>query len=438
MFYNLLKILLGIGTKLYYKEVKVNNVEGLDYDGPKIIIANHPNTLLDAWIIGQVSKEKIYFMTKGTFFNTGLKKWFLKGLGLIPINRATESVTKGVSNESSFETCYRVLEEGKVLVVFPEGNSFIERQLRDLKSGTARIALEVEKRGLASKPIKIIPMGLIYSEANKFRSSVLANVGEAIDPSPFLELYKENSIKGAKGLTEEFRKSLEGLLVNSTSTDHEGLVEDIVQILSSQYVKSEKKGVELVAEQIKETHGRINDVLSSTPEKMTEISQLVNQIKNQLEHLGIKSDFLDRSYRPRMFGRQLVQSTLLLIVGFPLFIYGAIHSILPYKFTDIVMPKLVKEPEYYAPVAILLGLVLYPLTYTGILLLVSHYYELNGWIMLFYWLSMPLTGLIAFNYYRYTEHISLKTNYMFLMRTEKETIKSLMKNRERLKSLISD
>ena len=438
MLYNLLKILLGIGTKLYYKEVKVNNVEGLDYDGPKIIIANHPNTLLDAWIIGQVSKEKIYFMTKGTFFNTGIKKWFLRGLGLIPINRATESVTKGVSNEDSFEMCYRVLEEGKILVVFPEGNSFIERQLRVLKSGTARIALEVEKRGLASKPIRVIPMGLIYSEANKFRSSVLAVVGDPIDPRPFLEEFKENSIKGAKGLTEEFRKSLEGLLVNSISYEHESLVEDIVQILSSQRVDSDKKGVELMVEQIKETHGKINKVYSTNHQKLEEITQLVERIKGQLNHLGIKSDFLDRYYKPRMFGRQLLQSSLLLILGFPLFIFGVMHNYPPYKLTDLVMPKLVKEPEYYAPVAILLGLVLYPLTFTGILLMVNSFYPMNGWVMLFYWLSMPLSGLVAFNYSRYTEHISLKTNYMFLMRTEKETIDSLIENRDRLKVLITE
>lgn len=438
MLYNLLKILLSIGTKLYYKEVKVNNVEGLSHDGPMIIIANHPNTLLDAWIIGQVSKEKIFFMVKGTFFNTGLKKWFLKGLGLIPINRATESKTKGVSNEDSFEICYRVLEEGKVLVVFPEGNSFIERQLRELKSGTARIALEVAKRGKTDKPIKIVPVGLIYSEANKFRSSVLAKVGEPIDASPFLEDYKQNTIKGAKGLTKEFRRSLESLLVNSTSNEHELLVEDIVQILSSQYVKNEKKGVELVAETIKETHSRINEVLAQSPERMGEISTLVDQIKQQLISLDIKSDFLDRSYKPGMFGRQLIQSTLLLVLGFPLFIYGAIHNFLPYKLTDLVMPKLVKEPEYYAPVAILLGLVLYPLTYTGILLLVNAYYPLSGWMMLIYFLSMPISGLLAFNYFRYTEHVSLKTNYVFLMRTEKEKIKALMENRDRLKSLITE
>jgi 1-acyl-sn-glycerol-3-phosphate acyltransferase len=51
-----------------------------------------------------------------------------------------------VSNQDSFDACYRVLEEGKTLVIFPEGTSFLERHLRELKSGTARIGLEVEKR----------------------------------------------------------------------------------------------------------------------------------------------------------------------------------------------------------------------------------------------------------------------------------------------------
>jgi hypothetical protein len=253
-----------------------------------------------------------------------------------------------------------------------------------------------------------------------------------------LEEYKKNSISGARGLTGEFRKGLEALLVNSISSDHELLVDDIVQILSSRYVKKEKKGIELVADSIKNTHSKINEVLMNTPQKMEEIAQLVSVIKQQLNSLDIKADFLDRSYRPGMFGRQLLQSTLLLFFGFPFFIYGSIHNFLPYKITDLMMPKLVKDPEYYAPVAILIGLVLYPITYTSILLLVNAYYPLGGWTMLLYLLSMPISGLLAFNYYRYTEHISLKTNYVFLMRTEKDKIKTLIKNRERLKALISN
>ena len=61
---------------------------------------------------------------------------------MIPINRPMDNRTEGVSNTDSFEACYKILSEGKTLVIFPEGNSVMERFLRELKTGTARIALE--------------------------------------------------------------------------------------------------------------------------------------------------------------------------------------------------------------------------------------------------------------------------------------------------------
>ena len=154
--------------------------------------------MMDGWIISYITKEPIYFMAKGTFFNSPLKKWLLKSLGLIPINRASESATKGVKNTDSFEACYRLLEEGKTVVIFPEGTSYKEMQLRELKSGTARIALEVEKRGKIKTPIQVVPIGLVYTEAEAFRSSVLVSIGEPISPTPFLSMFKENSSKAAR------------------------------------------------------------------------------------------------------------------------------------------------------------------------------------------------------------------------------------------------
>ena len=162
MLYHFLKLIIGTGVKFFYKEINVSNLKGLKTKGPKIIIANHPQTLMDGWIIAQISNERVYAVVKGTFFDNKLKNWFLRSLGLIPINRATESKTKGVDNLSSFEACYKVLEEGKTLVIFPEGNSYAEQVLRELKSGTARIALEAEKRNGAKLDLSIIPVGLIY------------------------------------------------------------------------------------------------------------------------------------------------------------------------------------------------------------------------------------------------------------------------------------
>ena len=64
MVYRILKFLIGIGIRLYYKEIKINEKKYLNTDGPLIIIANHPNTLMDAWVMGMISKKPIYYMAR--------------------------------------------------------------------------------------------------------------------------------------------------------------------------------------------------------------------------------------------------------------------------------------------------------------------------------------------------------------------------------------
>ena len=438
MIYRFLKIIIGLGIRLYYREIRVKNKRTLEHNGPKIIIANHPNTLMDAWMVGYVCRDPIFYMAKATFFNTRLKIWFLRSLGLIPINRATESKTKRVSNQDSFEHCYRILEQGKTLVIFPEGTSFNERQLRMLKSGTARIALEAERRNGGELNLKIIPIGLVYSKPEQFRSSVLVNIGEPIDPTPFLKTFENDSLKTARMLTDTFRESMEELLVGATSTEHEQLVEDIADILSSDYIASEKKGVEKDVSLIKQTFESINRIQMSTPNTIGEISDLVYRIKWQLEKFEIKSDFLDRRYKPRMFARQLFFSTLFLLLGLPLYMFGVVHNVIQYKLVDVIVIRLVKDMEYYAAVSVLLSLVVYPLSYFGFISLADYFFELSFWAKSVYLIFMPVLGLFAWFFHKYLGHISFKTNYIFLMTTQKDAIQTLRDDREKLRSLVFD
>ena len=110
MIYQFLKFTVGIGIRFYYKEIKILNSKALSHDGPLIIIANHPNTLMDAMMIGFVSKRPIYFMAKATLFNSKFKLWLLQSLNMIPINRQGEKSIKGISNQGSFDACYKILE----------------------------------------------------------------------------------------------------------------------------------------------------------------------------------------------------------------------------------------------------------------------------------------------------------------------------------------
>lgn len=436
MLYHLLKILISTGIRLYYREIRVKNRELLEHNGPTIILANHPNTLMDAWMVGHICPNRIYYMAKATFFNTRLKMWLLRGLGMIPINRASEKQTENVSNQDSFENCYRLLEKGKTLVIFPEGTSYNERQLRMLKSGAARIALEAERRNGGKLNLRVIPVGLVYSEPEKFRSSVLVTVGEPIDPSAYLENFENDSLKTARQLTDTFKVRMENLLVGAHSTEFDGLVQELTTLLSSDYIKTDETGVEKDVVLMKRIFEGLHRHQFSNPQALSEITDLVYRIRWQLEQFEIKSDFLDRRYKPRMFARQLFFSILYLLLGMPFYVFGFGHNYLQYQLTDFLVVKLVKEMEYFAPTAVLISLLVYPLTYFGFVVLADYLFDLSFWMKVVYFAAMPVLGLFAWVFHKYILHISVKTNFIFLMMNQKDSIDQLKKDRQRLRELL--
>ena len=436
MIYQFLKFTVGIGIRFYYKEVKILNSKSLSHDGPLIIIANHPNTLMDAMMIGFVSKRPIYFMAKATLFNSKFKLWLLQSLNMIPINRQGEKSIKGISNQGSFDACYKILESGKTLVVFPEGTSFQERHLRELKSGTARIALEVEKRSRGKLNLRVIPLGLNYLKAEKFRSSVLINVGPQISVAEYLEDYEQNGGRAAKKLTEKFRVNLEHVLVNSDSKEQEILVDELSELLSSKYIKSSEKGVEGDISFLKEIRNRVEEIHLTQPWKIIEIQLLIQNLQWRLSKLDIRADFLDRRFRSLMFFRQILFSIFFLIIGLPVFIYGFFHGIVQYKLTDFLVPKITKDIEYFAPISVLLGLIFYPIFFFSFLLIATSIFDFTWLGKFLYFLSMPLSGLFANSFYRYLTHISFKWKYIFLMINDKKAMIEFQEKRNELRSII--
>lgn len=435
MLYRILKFLIGKGIDFYYKEIRVKNEERLEKKGAKIIVTNHPNTLMDAWLIGKISKEPVYYMAKATFFNSKFKLWLFQRLGLVPVNRSHESGVEGVSNTDSFEFCYRILEEGKTLLIFPEGNSYNERQLRPLKTGTARIALETVRRNKGELDLEIIPVGYHYSRIERFRSFVLVNVGESIRVNSVWN-EKGDSFETAKELTETIRERLEGLLVGSKYVEYEGLIDDIVYIVSSKEVRLKKRSLEINVELVKEVYKNVTEIIENDPEDLVEIEILVNQINRGLKRYFIASDFIDRRFNSTMFIRQLAQSFIFMLAVLPFFMIGLIHNLVPYLVTKSLVPKLTKDIEYFAPLSILIGLIVFPIFYFLTVFALSYLIEFPFWVGVIYFMIIPLFGVFSFFLYKYVMRIGMKTNFVYLMMTKRSYIMSLRDKKNRLRELV--
>ena len=435
MLYTILQSIIRFGLRLYYSEIKVLHREQLEHDGPKIIIANHPNTLIDAWLIGTQLGEPAYFIAKGVFFDSKFKKKFLRSLNMIPINRAGEARTEGVSNMDTFEECYRLLNEGKRIVIFPEGNSTLELKLRELMSGTARIALEAESRVDGKLNLLVIPVGLLYTQGEKFRSKILIQAGQGIKVDSYLSAYRENPSAAARQLTQVLRSMLEKVLITTQDSEQEQLIVRLEKNLKSKYRNRSHDVVEDV-QFTKLIRDRIELLQLVGPWKINSIQKQLVEVEWKMGQMAIKSDFLDRKWRSRMFLRQLLFSAIGIIVGLPVTIYGFVHNALPYYLTDFITPRITKDKEYFAPLGILLGLVLYPLTYLAWLLIARNYFDFSWWQLIVYFITLPISGLIAHALVKYMSHVKQKMKYIFLVFNDKEAVMELKTLRDKLYQLV--
>lgn len=434
MRYRLAKLIIGLALRIYYKRIDIRGLEHLNASGPSIIIANHPNTLVDALLIAYVSKQPIYFLAKATLFNSKWKLRFLQRWNMIPINRPGEGAVSGVRNLDSFSACFNILEKGKRILIFPEGSSYKERVLRQLKTGAARIALDFEKKNQGQSGLKVIPIGINYSDQERFQSSILVSIGQPIFVSDFLESYQRDLVQTSRELTQTFRERLENLLITAYDQQEDKLFELLRVSLSSKYMMKPKDDFKFLQElKIALTKIRVND-----PSKYQELIKLTNEIRWKSEKLAIRMDFSDRRFKSMMFLRQIIFSIIGLFITFPVFVYGIIHNGFQFKLTDILISKLTKEVEYYAPMAILMGILIYPLTYLGFIVLLHQFVHIPWWGKLAYYSSLPLSGIVAYYIFKYYKHVSFKWNYFLMMFNKKETLLEIKEKRNILRQLLFD
>jgi 1-acyl-sn-glycerol-3-phosphate acyltransferase len=130
-------------------------VEGLEYvpqSGPVILASNHL-AVMDSFYLPLVVRRRITFLAKSEYFTgTGLKgwlsRWFFTAVGQVPIDRSNADTA-----QAALDTAERVLREGKLLGMYPEGTRSPDGRLYKGKTGLARLALETG--------VPVIPVAMI-------------------------------------------------------------------------------------------------------------------------------------------------------------------------------------------------------------------------------------------------------------------------------------
>ena len=155
MLYGIMKhAVLGPPLTMLYRPT-VEGLENVPEEGPAILASNHLS-FSDSIFLPLVVDRSITFLAKREYFTApGVKGWltkqFLNSVGQVPIDRSG-----GERSKAAIDTGIRVLREGKLLGVYPEGTRSPDGRLYRGRTGPARMAL--------AAPAPVIPVAMIGTD----------------------------------------------------------------------------------------------------------------------------------------------------------------------------------------------------------------------------------------------------------------------------------
>lgn len=175
-------LLFGPFMKVYNRPV-FEGVENIPTDGPALMAGNHLSAA--DWLFAPLaSPRRISYLAKSEYFTTpglsgAVQRFFFSQTGQVPIDRSGASAA-----EDSLATARKLLAEGRLVGLFPEGTRSPDARLYRGKTGVARVALETG--------VPIIPVGVVGTDKvcpprkvawRPHRVSV--RFGAPIDPAAF-------------------------------------------------------------------------------------------------------------------------------------------------------------------------------------------------------------------------------------------------------------
>lgn len=406
--YSILKPYVDFVTTTYFR-TKTINYEKVPTNEIIIYAPNHQNALMDALAVLATVKTEPVFLARADIFKKKTIEKILTFLRILPIYRIRDGKENLKNNNAVFQKTIDVLRNKNGLVILPEGNHGDKRKLRTLKKGIARIAFEAEEAYDFKLNIKIIPVGLDWSNYQNFRSKLFVNYGEPINVSDYYEEYKENAPRGMNLLRERVAEELKKYMIHIESDEYYDMIDQIryiylPQMIQKMGLENKKQPNQFYAQ--KEIINTLNNFIEKTPEEAKELSEKTKEYTNLLRKLNFRHWVIQKSEYCTIL---IFLQCLFSIITFPVFLYGAIVNYLPFM-APVLITKKIKDPQFVSSVRHVTGMIIFPIYYI-ILGIISHFIHIEWFYKLGFFILSPFLGMFAFRYYISAKKMFAKLRY---------------------------
>jgi 1-acyl-sn-glycerol-3-phosphate acyltransferase len=390
--YALLKSIAGFWhNNVFYRKVIVLGRENINPDHHLIFAPNHQNALMDALAVLFTQKGQPVFLARADIFRKKRIAAILYFLKILPVYRIRDGFSSLKSNDETFIKTIDVLKNKNGLVILPEGDHVGFRRLRQLKKGICRVAFQSDEATGFNLRIKIIPVGLEFTNYSRFRQVLTVVYGKPIEVSEFFDLYKKSPEKALNALRTKISNEMKGNMVHIETEEEYEAIDELRSMINGRF-SDDIKFPKLFRDRI--LINKLNILKSSDRTLYDRICSLSINIKKKARDLKTNYRLLEKKRHPLGW---LIAGLIGIIITFPIFIYGNIFTLTFLEIPNLQIPK-IRDPQFHSSIrygiSLLLAFVFLPVYLVLAIVLFS------SWLLgVIIFLSLPLAGLFAWNYY---------------------------------------
>jgi len=355
-----------------------------------IYAPNHQNALMDALAVLFTHKGQPVFLARADIFKKKAIATFLYFIKMLPVYRIRDGFSSLKSNDEIFQKTIDVLKNKNGLVILPEGDHVGFRRLRQLKKGICRIAFQADEATGFQLKIKIIPVGVEYSNYSRFRQVLTVVYGKPVEVSEYHQLYRESPEKAFNILRDRLSTEIKKLMIHIESVDDYEAIDELRNIVNGRY-SDDIRLPKLFRD--RSLISSLGNMKVSDPQTYDRICLLSLQVKKQAGALNISYRLLEKKKHPLGW---LLTGMAGLLLTFPVWLFGNIFTL-----TFLLLPELqirkTKDLQFHSTLRFGISLAL-AFVFLPVYLIICLATFSPWWLAFLIFLTIPAAGIFAWNY----------------------------------------
>jgi 1-acyl-sn-glycerol-3-phosphate acyltransferase len=414
-------------VRLYYPSIEITHRDRLPAAGPVLVVANHPNSMLDPVLVGITLQRPVHFLAKAPLFHIPVFGQIMHALGMLPAYRACDDARQMKRNLASLSLAAARLTQSEAVGIFPEGKSHDLPKVDQVKSGAARIALEAWEKG--TRNLVILPLGLNYQRKDQFASAVWIEAGEPIRLDNWLDSQPSEERIRVKALTSEIDRRLKAVSIHLNLDSLEPVLNDLEWLHPPPPDRVHNPIARL--QHRRRIAAAMNYFLETDPPRAQAVANAIERHRKNLlaEGIPIHSQVLLRRGPDLVLG--VAGRALGLLAGFLVILPATLHHLAPFFLTRLLARFLQTKGRSTRALARLgSGLPIYGAWYGMVWWWIS---RLLGPGAAWLWtLAMPFLGLLALRYWYFIRSTGRFWIRECLLLFQPATLRRLKEERDRL------